>query len=220
MSAALELVPEIGTHAACTAMSVPRASLYRSRRPKIERPRMPRPRPPRALGAEETALVLETLDSERFVDKSPAAVHAILLDEGTYLCSLRTMYRVLASAGQVRERRDQARHPSYAKPELLATGPNQVWSWDITKLRGPGKWNYFQLYVVLDIFSRYAVAWCVAPSESGDLASELIADAVARHDVAPGTLTVHADRGSSMTSNPVVELLAFLGIGRTHSRHT
>jgi len=218
MSAALALAPEIGTQPACAAMSVPRASLYRSRRPKVERPRTPRPRPPRALADEETALVLETLDSERFVDKSPAATHAILLDEGTYLCSLRTMYRVLARAGQVRERRDQRRHPSYAKPELLATRPNQVWSWDITKLRGPGKWNYFQLYVVLDIFSRYVVGWMVATAESAALARRLIADTCQKEKVVPGTLTIHADRGSSMKSKSVAFLLSDLSIDKTHSR--
>jgi putative transposase len=145
-------------------------------------------------------------------------VFYVLLDEGAYLGSISTMYRLLRSFGEVRERRRQATHPPRVRPELVAHGPNAVWSWDITKLKGPTKGTYYDLYVVLDIFSRYVVAWCVAPTESGDLASELIADAVARQEIAPGTLIVHADRGSSMTSNPVVELLAFLGIGRTHSR--
>jgi len=218
MSAALELAPEIGTEAACGAMSVPRASLYRSLCPKVEGPRAPRPRPARALAAEETALVLETLDSERFVDKSPAATHAILLDEGTYLASESSYYRLLRERGQSGERRRQASHPARVRPELVARRPNVVWSWDITKLKGPKRGEYYDCYVVLDIFSRYVVAWLVAPSESGELAKELIADAVARQRVEPGQLSIHADRGSSMTSNPVVELYSFLGISRSHSR--
>jgi putative transposase len=218
MTATLELAPEIGTKPACTAMSVPRASLYRSVRPKAEEPRAPRPRPARALSHEESARVLETLNSERFADKSPAEIHATLLDEETYLCSVRTMYRVLAGAGQVRERRDQLRHPSYAKPELLATGPNQVWSWDITKLRGPGKWTYFALYVVIDIFSRYVVGWMVASGESATLAGRLIATACENEGIEPGQLTIHADRGPSMTSKSVAFLLSDLGVEKTHSR--
>lgn len=158
------------------------------------------------------------LRSERFVDASPAQVVHVLLDEGTYLASVSTMYRLLRDVGEVRERRAQATYPPRVRPELVARRPNAVWSWDITKLKGPGRGMYYDLYVVLDIFSRYVVAWCVAPSESGELARELIADAVARERVAPGALTIHADRGSSMTSHPVAELLSFLGIGRTHSR--
>jgi len=177
-----------------------------------------RPTPPNALSAEERGAVLDALRSPRFVDLSPAQAFYILLDEGTYLGSVSTMYRLLRACGEVRERRSQATHPTRVRPELVARGPNIVWSWDITKLKGPRRGDYYDLYVVLDIFSRYVVAWCVAPTESGELAKELIADAVARHRVAPGTLTIHADRGSSMTSDPVVELLAFLGIGRTHSR--
>jgi len=161
--------------------------------------------------------VLSVLRSARFVDCSPAQVYFTLLDEGTYLASESTYYRLLREHGEVRERRAQATHPPKKKPELVATAPNVCWSWDITKLRGPKRGEYFDCYVVLDIFSRYVVAWCVAP-ESGELAKELIADAVARHDVPPGQLTIHADRGSSMTSNPVVELYAFLGIKRSHSR--
>lgn len=218
MSSALELAPEVGIAAACKAMSVPRASLYRSLRPRAERVHAPRPRPARALSAAETARVLDVLNSERFADKSPAEVYATLLDEGTYLCSLRTMYRVLAGAGQVRERRNQLRHPAYAKPELLATGPNQVWSWDITKLRGPGKWTYYALYVVLDIYSRYVVGWMVAEGESAALAEQLIADTCAKEKIAPGTLKIHADRGSAMTSKSVALLCSDLGVDRTHSR--
>ena len=179
--------------------------------------RAPRPSPPNKLTEPEVAAVLSVLRSARFVDCSPAQVYFTLLDEGTYLASESTYYRLLREHGEVRERRAQATHPPKKKPELVATAPNICWSWDITKLRGPKRGEYFDCYVVLDIFSRYVVAWCVAP-ESGELAKELIADAVARHDVPPGQLTIHADRGSSMTSNPVVELYAFLGIKRSHSR--
>jgi putative transposase len=161
---------------------------------------------------------LGVLRSERFVDLSPAQVFHILLDEGIYLASVSSYYRLLRAAGEIRERRRQATHPPRVRPELVARKPLVIWSWDITKLKGPRRGEYYDLYVVLDIFSRYVVAWSVAASESGELASELIADAVARHQVPPGQLTVHADRGSSMTSNPVAELLMFLGIGRSHSR--
>ena len=154
----------------------------------------------------------------RFVDRSPDRVYFSLLDEGTYIASVSSFYRILRANAEVRERRRQATLPAKKKPELVARGPNECWSWDITELKGPRRGEYFDLYVVLDIFSRYVVAWCVAPSEDGHLAKELIADAVARHEVPPGQLTIHADRGSSMTSNPVTELLTFLGIGRSHSR--
>jgi putative transposase len=152
------------------------------------------------------------------VDLSPAQVFHILLDEGTYLASVSSYYRILRRSGEVRERRRQATHPPRVRPELVARKPNVVWSWDITKLKGSCRGEYYDLYVVLDIFSRYVVAWCVAPAESGELAKELIADAVATQAIVPGQLSVHADRGSSMTSNPVVELLSFLGIARSHSR--
>lgn len=207
---------EIGVAPACAALGVSRASLYRRRRP--------RPAPvagrshPRALGAEEQAAVLEALRSERFVDKAPAEVYATLLDEGVYLGSERTMYRVLKSEGEVRERRDQLRHPAYQKPELLATGANQVWSWDITKLKGPAKWVYFQLYVILDIFSRYVVGWMVADRESSVLAEKLIRETCEKQGIESGKLTVHADRGTSMKSKPVELLLADLGVIKSHSR--
>ena len=162
--------------------------------------------------------MLETLHSERFLDQAPAQVHATLLDEGTYLCSPRTMYRLLDAAGEVKERRDQVRRPHYAAPELLATRPNEVWSWDITKLLGPAKWTYFYLYVILDIFSRYVVGWMLAPRESAALAERLIADTCAKQEIEPGQLTVHADRGAAMTSKPVALLLADLGVTKTHSR--
>ena len=165
--------------------------------------------------------MLDALHGPRFVDKAPRQVYATLLDEGVYLCSIRTMYRILEANGEVRERRNQLRHPSYAKPELLATGPNQVWSWDITKLLGPAKWTYFYLYVILDIFSRYAVGWMVATRESKALATRLIDETIRKQRVESGQLTLHADRGSSMKSKPVAMLLADLGVTKTHSRpHT
>jgi len=161
---------------------------------------------------------LDLLHSERFVDRSPAEVYATSLDEGKYLCSERTMYRILAEYGEVRERRNQLQHPAYVKPELLATGPNEVWSWDITKLKGPAKWTYFYLYVILDIFSRYVVGWMVAHRESATLAKRLIVGTCEKQRIKQGQLTVHADRGSSMTSKVVAQLLADLGVTKTHSR--
>jgi putative transposase len=170
------------------------------------------------LSREERHTVLGTLNEERFCDQAPAEVYASLLDEGKYLCSERTMYRILAEHHQVRERRDQLRHPRYAAPELLANRPNEVWSWDITKLLGPSKWTYFYLYVILDIFSRYVVGWMVAYRESAELAQRLIQETLRRQGIEPGELTLHADRGSSMTSKPVAFLLAELGVTKTHSR--
>jgi putative transposase len=151
-------------------------------------------------------------------DKAPAEVYATLIDEGVYLCSIRTMHRILAENGELKERRNQLRHPQYKKPELLATGPNQVWTWDITKLLGPAKWTYFHLYVILDIFSRYVVGWMVAPRETAELAKRLIAETCAKQGIDRGHLTIHADRGTSMTSKPVALLLADLGVTKTHSR--
>jgi len=158
------------------------------------------------------------LTSERFCDQAPAQVWATLLDEGTYLASVSTMYRELHKRSMVRERRAQARRPAHIKPELVATAPNQVWSWDITKLAGPHKWTWYQLYVILDVYSRYAVNWLVAPRESDRLAEELIADAIHHHQVPDSQLTLHADRGSSMTSKTVSQLLADLGVLQSHSR--
>jgi putative transposase len=216
-----ELGPVVGTRAACAALVVSRATHYRRSAPRRHGPPAPRPVPARALSGDERTAVLETLHSERFVDTSPGAVVATLLDEGTYLASERTMYRILAAADEVRERRHQLRHPAYAKPELLATGPNELWSWDISKLKGPVKWTYYYLYVLLDVFSRYVPGWMVATRESAGLAERLIADSVRKQGIAPGTLTVHADRGSSMRSRPVALLLADLGIAKSHSRpHT
>jgi putative transposase len=208
--------PTMGTAAACDALGLARASVYRRRQPA--RPPVPRPTPPRALAPIERQTVLETLHSERFLDAAPAQVHATLLDEGTYLCSPRTMYRLLDTAGEIKERRDQVRRPHYAAPELLATRPNEVWSWDITKLLGPAKWTYFYLYVILDIFSRYVVGWMLAPRETAALAERLIAETCAKHAIQPGQLTIHADRGGAMRSKPVALLLADLGVTKTHSR--
>lgn len=219
MTAAHQLGQKVGRAAACRALNVPRASLYRHLRPvRPAAAPTPRPSPPRALAPAEHQRVLEVLNSERFRDRAPAEVFATLLDEGSYLCSIRTMYRILEQAGELRERRDQLRHPNYQKPQLLATSPNQVWSWDITKLLGPVKWTYFYLYVILDIFSRYVVGWMVAERESAELAKRLIGETCRKQNIAPDQLTIHADRGTSMTSKPVALLLADLGVTKTHSR--
>jgi putative transposase len=217
METALAVAPEIGMAPACRALGVSRATAYRHRSPRPRAERRPRPRPALALSDEERQAVLDELHSERFVDASPAHVYATLLDEGTYLASERTMYRVLAAEGESGERRAQLRHPAYARPELLATGPNQLWSWDITKLKGPATWTWYYLYVLLDVFSRYVTGWLLASRESGALADRLIAETVEKEGVTSG-LTIHADRGPSMTSKPVAYLLADLGITKSHSR--
>ena len=220
MSAATDLSAHVGYSAACRAFGLARSSFYRRRRPRQAKPVVANhPRPVhRRLTAEERLVILDALNCERFGDSSPAQVYATLLDEGVYLCSISTMYRILRGARLVRERRNQLRHPNYTKPELLATAPNQVWSWDITKLRGPAKWMFFQLYVILDIFSRYVVGWLVADRESEALAVELIGQTCAKQGIKFGELTIHADRGSSMTSKSVAFLLADLGVEKTHSR--
>ena len=240
MASVTDLVPVVGVTAACEAMGLPRASFYREVA-RSANPERPSPRTegaagerselnvpgasavvdrvhPRALSADEQAAVLEVLHSPRFQDAAPAAVYATLLDEGTYLASERTMYRLLAAEGETRPRRDQLVHPTYTKPELLATAPNQVWSWDITKLLGPAKWTYFHLYVILDVYSRHVVGWMVAHREHADLAERLIAETIAKQEIPTGQLTLHADRGSSMTSKPVAFLLADLGVTKSHSR--
>jgi putative transposase len=216
--AVCEIEPLIGTLPACQALGVSRASLYRRRRPPPARPARRRPLPPRALSDAERSRVLEQLHSPRFVDCSPAEVWATLLDEGTYLASQRTMYRLLAAHGEVRDRRDQLTHPPYAAPELLASRPNEVWSWDITKLLGPSTWTYFYAYVILDVFSRYVVGWTVQHRESAQLATALIGQSCEQQQITPDQLTVHADRGSSMRSKPVAFLLADLGVAKSHSR--
>ena len=213
-----QLAKTIGVSAACRVLSVIRSSLYRMR-PKAEiLPKPERLPSPRALPLAEKEIVRQELNSERFSDQAPREVFATLLDEETYLCSWRTMYRILDENKEVRERRNQLRHPNYTKPELLATKPNQLWSWDITKLLGPTKWTYYYLYNILDVFSRYSVGWMIAERESASLAEALIAATCVRQNIQLGQLTIHADRGSSMTSKPVALLMADLGVTKTHSR--
>jgi putative transposase len=199
-------------------MGRPRASHYRGRCAPRLGPPAPRPPSSRKISATEAQAIVEILNSERFCDKAPAQIWAILLDEGTYLGSVSTFYRLLRERNQVRERRRMARHLPVAKPELVAQAPNQVWSWDITKLAGSHKWTWFQLYVILDVFSRYVVGWLVASRESAAIAEGLIAEAIYTHDVEAGQLTIHADRGSSMTSKTVSQLLCDLGVLQSHSR--
>ncbi len=213
-----QLTPIIGTRPACRTLGASHATIYRRRRPPAPRPSRPRPKPARALSEPERQKVLAELHSERFVDCAPAQVWATLLDEGRYLASERTMYRILAAQGEGGERRNQLVHPPYNKPELLAKRVNEVWSWDISKLRGPAKWTYFYLYVILDVFSRYVVGWTLQHRESGPLAEQLIDQALLQQRIGPDQLTIHADRGSSMTSKPVAFLLADLEVTKTHSR--
>jgi len=213
------LAEKIGVKAACRALDIPRSQVYRARQP-ASRPRR-RPTPVRGLSEAERAEVRQMLNSQRFAECAPRQVYATLLDEGTYLCSWRTMYRVLAAHDEVRERRDQFRHPTYHKPELLATAPNQVWSWDITKLRGPAKWNYFSLYVLLDIYSRYIVGWLLAEQESAALAEVLVKESCHQQGIAPDQLTLHADNGGPMRAKSLALLLSDLGVTASHSRpHT
>jgi putative transposase len=219
MTGLLALIPVVGVVAACMALYVNRASYYRAQKPTPAR--KPRPRPTRALSDDERTRVLATLDSEPFMDLAPAQVYAKLLEDGEYLCSTRTMYRVLAAAGQVRERRAQRCHPAYTKPQLVATAPNQVWSWDTTKLPGPAKGTYYTLYVILDIFSRYIVGWQVTERESAAVAQELIAACCRDQRIVREQLTVHADRGSPMVAKSTAQLYLDLGIAKSHSRpHT
>jgi len=218
MTAVAELATSVGVVAACEALAVPRASFYRWHKgPDSPADRSPRPSH-RALTCQERQSILDVLHSDEFADKSPAEIYAALLDRGIYLGSLRTMYRILEETQEVRERRNQLRHPQYQKPELLATGPNQVWSWDITKLLGPAKWTYFYLYVILDIFSRYVVGWMLAHCESAQLAQRLIRESVDKQQLSPHQLTIHSDRGPAMKSQGVAQLLAALGITKSHSR--
>jgi len=213
-----EISPETGKKAACDALGVARATFYRRAANKRPAPKV-RPAPPLSMSAEERQAVLDVLHSDRFCDDAPHQIYAKLLDEGVYLCSIRTMYRLLAAAhGCVRERRKHVQRPHYVKPELLATEPNQVWSWDITKLKGPAKWTYFYLYVILDIFSRYVVGWMVAHRELTALAKRLIGDSCQKQQIKQGQLTLHADQGASMKSKGVAHLLADLGVTKTHSR--
>jgi putative transposase len=218
-----QLAPLIGTRAACAATGRPQANHYRRHRQSPAPPRPVRARrpSPRALGQAERDTVRAVLNSEDFVDKAPATVYHELLDEGVYLASVSTMYRILRAHDEVHERRRQATHPARVKPELVATAPNRCWSWDITKLRGPAKWTYYYLYVILDIYSRYAVGWLLAERESAALAERLLADTIGKQRIDRDALTIHADNGSSMASKPVAFLLADLGVTKSHSRpHT
>ena len=215
METVTQMAPVVGLTVALVALGLSRATYYRR---SVERTPVEKKPPPRALSPDQRQEVLAALHEPRFEDLAPAQVYATLLDENRYLCSERTMYRVLAANREVRERRDQLRHPTYTAPELLASAPNQVWSWDITKLLGPTKWSYFYLYVIIDIFSRYVVGWLVADGESTTLAKKLIAETCEREKIQPGQLTIHADRGSSMKSKGVAFLLADLGVTKTHSR--
>jgi putative transposase len=210
---------QIATLSLCEALEIPRATFYRQQAPKDSTvPVVPRTRPEHALSESEQATVLATLHAPRFVDLAPPQVYAQLLEEGQYLCSIRTMYRLLEANQEVRERRAVASRVVYTKPELLATGPNEVWSWDITKLKGPAKWTYYYLYVILDIFSRYVVGWMIADRESSTLAKRLITESCRKQSIVEDQLTLHADRGSSMKSKVVAQLLSDLGVTKTHSR--
>ena len=238
MTAVSELTSQVGVGAACQALAVPRSSFYRSRQssspkadssltvdqsPKVDPsltvdpPSLPA-RSPRSLSEEEKSVVRETLNSPRFVDQTPREVYATLLDEEHYLCSWRTMYRILELNQELRERRAQLRHPNHAKPELVATAPNQLWSWDITKLLGPTKGTFYYLYVIIDVFSRYITGWLLADCESDVLAKRLVRETCIKQGILPDQLTLHADRGSSMKSKLLAMLLADLGVTKTHSR--
>jgi putative transposase len=223
MQAARELAAHVGAAPACAALRVSRATFYRQREADAQ-PVKPTEsladarRSPRALSRDEQQAVLDMLHEPRFADRAPAAVYAQVLDEGRYFCSIRTMYRLLSRTQEARERRNQLRHPQYSKPELLATAPNQVWSWDITKLLGPAKWTYYYLYVIMDIHSRYVVGWMLASCENADLAQRLIREACDKHDIAVDQLTLHSDRGPAMKSHTVSQLLATLGVVKSHSR--
>lgn len=214
-------MPTLGIVAACAAVGLPRGSYYRGQEPvvpAVSSPVRERPPSPRALTPLEKTVVREVLNSERFQDQAPREVYATLLDEERYLCSWRTMYRIMAENQEIRERRDQLQHPVYATPELLATHPNQVWSWDITKLRGPVVWTYYYLYVILDVYSRYVVGWMIAERESEELAQELIRATCEKQGIQPGQLILHADNGSAMIAKSVAQLLIDLDVVKSHSR--
>lgn len=219
METVLDLGKTLGnTTRACIALEISRATYYRAMGPPKERAVKPRPASPRALPPETQQAILAHLHSDEFADKSPSETFHTLLDRGVHLASVRTYYRILDANGEVKERRNQLRHPEYARPELLATGPNQVWAWDITKLKGPAKWVYYHLYVIIDIFSRYVVGWMLAERESGDLAKQLIEESCERQGIAANQLTIHSDRGAAMQSKPVVDLMTRLDITKSNSR--
>jgi putative transposase len=212
-----EMGPALGYASTCAALGLPRATFYRRVAPP-KPPRPPRRKPKQTLSPDERQAVLAALHEDRFIDHAPAEIYAQLLDEGQHLCSIRTMYRVLAENEEVRERRRQRAHPAYTKPELLATGPRQAWSWDITKLLGPATWTYYYLYVLLDIFSRYVVGWLIAERESAELAKRLIAESCATQNIEPGQLIIHSDRGSPMISKTLAQTMGTLGVTKSHSR--
>ena len=207
-----ELAAQVGVKTACAALGVPRSSCYAARHRRPVKERSPAPPPPRALMACEKAHVRATLNSDRFADQAPREVYATLLDEGTYLCSIPSMYRILRENAEIQERRNQLRHPAYAKPQLVATGPNQVWTWDITKLLGPRVGLYFYLYVLLDLFSRFVVGWLIAEREVAALAEQLILESCTRQQIGRAQLTLHSDRGAPMTAKSLTVLLADLGV--------
>jgi len=215
MNTVVALGNEVGIRAACNALDVSRAGFYRWKPVTGKKTRCA---PPLALSSSERSVVLDILHEDRFIDKAPQEIYAKLLDEKKYICSIRTMYRILEKEGELKERRNQLVRPHYTKPEILARAPNEVWSWDITKLKGPAKWTYYYLYVILDIFSRYVVGWMVAHRELAALARKLIAETMKKQSIQPGQLLIHADRGSSMTSKPVAFLLADLGVTKSYSR--
>jgi putative transposase len=218
LSAVAELVPALATRRALRALGASHATWYRRHAPRVHRTARPRLAPPLALSPTERESILTVLNSPRLADCTPYTAWARLLDEGTYLASVRTFYRVLAAEGQVHERRTQLVHPAHTKPELVATAPNQVWSWDITRLRSTLKWRHFYLYVLLDIFSRYVVGWLVASDENAGLASALIEETCDKYGIARDTLTLHSDRGSPMRAKTTAELLVDLGVAASFSR--
>lgn len=218
MQALHELTAIVGQRAGCLHLGLSRATVQRRAHPTTPRERSAREAPEWALSAAERQTFLDLAHSRPFIDKTAAEIFFTLLDRGEYICSIRTMYRILAENGEVKERRNQLRHPVYKKPELLATGPNQLWSWDITKLRGPTKGIYYHLYVLIDVFSRYVVSWLVASRESEDLAKKLLAEAYHKHGIRPGELTTHSDRGPAMKAQTVADLLGTLGVTKSHSR--
>ncbi len=217
-AAATALAPSVGMVTACRALGLSRASVYRHRKPAVAAAPRPRAAPARALAPSERERVLATLHEDRFVDRAPASVYAILLEEDAYLCSIRTMYRILDEASEVAERRPQRRHPHHEAPHLVAAAPNQIWSWDITRLPGPCKWTSYALYVVLDVFSRYVVAWMVARRETAALAKRLIGSACQKQGIQPGQITLHQDRGAPMKAKTFTQLLVDLDILASYSR--
>ena len=217
IEAATDASKDVGVKEACIGFGVSPSTFYRRQHPPPQLPAASK-KNARRLSPQEEIEVLNVLTSDRFVDESVPEIHATLLDEGVYMCSSRTMYRILNKHGAVKERRNQLHHPEYSKPELLANNPNEVWSWDITKLKGPKKWSYHYLYVIMDIYSRCVVGWMFAPRESASLAEKLIEETCQAQGIQKEQLTLHADRGTAMRSKLVAQLLADLGITKTHSR--